>query len=102
MLKVYLVQKLGCDCWCSDIRDDNGFSPSGEVFCYDQDILVTVRGFGKRTHEIPSDELERRCDGDGLEHSDGLARGFDVLTQSALVDVGRDRVSHVGPIILET
>ena len=43
-----------------------------------------------------------RCDGDGLERSSVLARGFHVFTQSTLVDVGRDRVSHVGLIILET
>ena len=101
VLKNDPVQKLGCDCWGSDVRDSNNFSQSGEVFYYSQDILVVVGGFGKRSHEIPSDELERQCDGDGLERSGGLARGFDVLTQSTLVDVDRDRVSHVGPIILE-
>ena len=98
MLKNYLVQKLGCDCWHSDVRDGNSFSPPGEVFCYDQDILVAPGGFGKRSHEIPSEELERRCDDDGLDR----ALGFDVLTQSTLVDVGRERVWHVAPIILET
>ena len=93
MLKNYFVQKFGCDCWRSDVRDGNSFSPFGEVLCYDQDILVAAGGFGKRSHEIPSDELERRCDGDGLERSSGLALRFDVLTQSTLVDVGRQSVA---------
>ena len=78
---------LKIDCWRTYVRDGNSFNPSGEVFCYDQDILVAGGGLGNRSHEIPSDELERRCDSDGLEHSSGLARGFDVFTQSTLVDV---------------
>ena len=101
MLKNYLVQKLGGNCWRGDVRDGNGFSPSGEIFYYYQYILVAPRGFGKRSHEIPSDELERRCDDDGLERSRGLARGFDLLTQSTLFDVGKDKVSHVWPIMHE-
>ena len=89
MLKYYLLQELGGNCWRSDVEDGNSFSPSFEVFCYDKDIPVAHQGFGKRSHEIPSGQLERVCDGDGLECSSWLAPRFDVLTQNTLFDTGR-------------
>ena len=85
-----------CNNWDSGV-----FSPSSEVFDDYEAILVVSRGFRKGSHEIPSDELEGRCDGDELEHSNSLACWFDALTQVTLIDVGRDKVLHVGPVILD-
>ena len=85
MLKNYLLQKLGGNCWRNDVMDDNGFRPSNEVFCYDQDIIVAPRDFGKMFHEIPFNKLGRWRDGDGSERSNRLARKFDVLTQCTFV-----------------
>ena len=75
-----------------------GFSPLGEVFDYDQYILVALGGFWKVSHEIPSNKLKGGGNNGGLECSNGLACWFDALTQVVLFDVVRDRVSQVGPI----
>ena len=53
------------------------------------------------SHEIQFGELKRRCDHDELKYSRRLACRFDVLTQSRLFDIGRDKMPLVGLVILE-